>query len=186
LILDLLAYTDVSRTDFQKQAVNVETVCHYILRMFADEIARTDAEFSMNLPQKHVMGDRIGVERVLVNLVANALKFADPKRRSCIQISSERRTPNLRIRVEDNGIGLDPKYRERIFGVFEKLSTGGNLVGTGIGLAIVKRSVEKMGGAVGVESTPGQGSCFWFELTEAVPKEGPVFAVREMAGHERV
>lgn len=186
LILDLLAYTDVSRTDFQKQPVNVETVCHNILRMFADEIARTGAEFSWDLPQKHVLGDRIGVERVLVNLVANALKFADPKRRLRIQISSERRSPNLRICVQDNGIGLEPKYRERIFGVFEKLSPGGNLVGTGIGLAIVKRSVEKMGGAVGVESALGRGSCFWFELTEAAPKEEPVVRVRELAHQERV
>lgn len=186
LILDLLAYTDVSRSDFQKQVVNLEVVCHNILRMFADEIARTGAEFSINLPQKHVLGDRAGVERVLVNLVANALKFADPKRRLRIQISSERRLANLRICVEDNGIGLDTKYRERIFGVFEKLSTGGNLVGTGIGLAIVKRSVEKMGGAVGVESAPGRGSRFWFELSEAAPKEEPIFAKRELAHHERV
>lgn len=185
LILDLLAYTDLSRSDFQRQVVNVEAVCLGILRMFSDEIARTHAEVSLNFPRKHVLGDRIGVERVLVNLVANALKFADPKRTPRIQISSEKRASNLRISVEDNGIGLDPKYGERIFGVFERLSTGGNLVGTGIGLAIVKRSVEKMGGAVGFESALGQGSRFWFELSEAAPKE-PVAAVRELAQLERV
>ena len=67
------------------------------------------------------------------------------------------------FRIIDNGIGIDPRYRERIFGVFERLSPADN-PGTGIGLAIVKRSVEKMGGTVGVESTLGEGSRFWFRL----------------------
>jgi len=69
--------------------------------------------------------------------------------------------------VIDNGIGIDPRYRDRIFGVFERLSPQDNPTGTGIGLAIVKRSVEKMGGAVGIESTLGKGSRFWFSLAAA-------------------
>jgi signal transduction histidine kinase len=184
LILDLLAYTDLSRSDFQKQVVNLDAICEKVLRMFADEIARTDAEVSVDLPAKCILGDRVGVERVLVNLIANALKFSDPGRLPRIQILSERKPPNVRISVVDNGIGLDPKYRERIFGVFERLSPGGNLVGTGIGLAIVKRSVEKMGGAVGVESAPGTGSTFWFELSEVVQKEPA--RPRQLAEQERV
>lgn len=168
LILDLLAYTDLTRADFRRQPVDLRWVCQAVRRMFADEIEKEKAGLSDELRVKYVLGDPAGVERVIVNLVGNALKFAHPERAPRIHIVSERKFPNVRICVEDNGIGLDPKYRERIFGVFERLTPTGNSMGTGIGLAIVKRSVEKMGGAVGVESTPGEGSCFWFELAEAL------------------
>jgi signal transduction histidine kinase len=171
LILDLLAYTDLGRADFQKQVVDLEAVCREVLRTFADEIQKIDAEVSVKLPARYVLADRAGVERVLVNLMTNALKFSDQHRRLRIQVFSEKRQSHVRISVADNGIGIDPRFRHRIFGVFERLSPGGSSTGTGIGLAIVKRSVEKMGGCVGMESTPDEGSCFWFELSEAVQKE---------------
>jgi signal transduction histidine kinase len=171
LILDLLTYTDLGRADFQSQAVDLEVVCREVQRMFTDEIKRTNAEISVELPARYVLADRAGVERVLVNLMANALKFSTGSRWPRIQISSRRKSPRVRISVTDNGIGIDPRFRERIFGVFERLSPGGSPGGTGIGLAIVKRSVEKMRGLVGLESKPGEGSSFWFELSEAVQKE---------------
>jgi len=164
LILDLLAYTDLSRDDFQRTAVDLNAVTRRILRVFSDEIARARAEISVEFPVAYVMADPSGVERVLMNLVANALKFSNPDRRLCLRICSEKEPPNVRISVVDNGIGIDPRFRERIFGVFERLSPQDNPTGTGIGLAIVKRSVEKMSGTVGVESTPGVGSRFWFKL----------------------
>ena len=172
LILDLLAYTDLTRADFRKQPVNVEQVFRVILRIFRDEIAIKKASVSEDLRAKYVLGDPAGIERVLLNLVGNALKFAHPDRAARILVRAEKNGSCVRVSVEDNGIGLDPKYRERIFGVFQRLSSAANPVGTGIGLAIVKRSVEKMGGRVGVDSTPGMGSCFWFELAEATP--GPL------------
>jgi signal transduction histidine kinase len=167
LILDLLAYTDLSREDFQRTPVDLNSVTRKILRVYSDEIERAGAEISVELPAAHVMADPAGVERVLMNLVANALKFSSPDRRLCVRICSEKDPPNVRISVVDNGIGIDPRYRDRIFGVFERLSPQDNRTGTGIGLAIVKRSVEKMGGTVGVESTLGKGSRFWFCLAAA-------------------
>jgi signal transduction histidine kinase len=167
LIMDLLAYTDLGRADFQKQPVDLNKVCQEILRMFADEIGRTRAEVSIELPVTHLMGDSAGVQRVLVNLLANSLKFTHPDRLPRVRILSESKSPNVRVCVSDNGAGIDPKYCDRIFGVFERLSSTSNPLGTGIGLAIVKRSVEKMGGRVGVDSSLGTGSCFWFELGEA-------------------
>ena len=184
LILDLLAYTDLGRADFRKQMVDLDKTCQKVLRMFADEIERTGAEVSIDLSADQVMGDPAGVERVLVNLLANALQFTHPDRSPSIQIVSERKSPNVRVCVADNGIGIDSKYRDRIFGVFERLSSAGNSVGTGIGLAIVKRSVEKMGGVVGVDSAPGAGSRFWFELSEASRKK-PAPAL-QLAEHEQV
>lgn len=167
LILDLLAYTDLSREDFQKTPVDLNLVVRRILRVFTDEIGRVGAEISVELPATHVMADPAGVERVLMNLVANALKFSSPDRQLSVRILSEKEGSNVRISVADNGIGIDPRFRERIFGVFERLSPQDSPTGTGIGLAIVKRSVEKMGGTVGVESTPGVGSRFWFSLAGA-------------------
>lgn len=184
LILDLLAYTDLTRADFQKQTIYLDSVCQNVLRMFADEIRRTGAQVTTEFSAIQVVGDRAGIERVLVNLLANALKFTAADRPPRIQIVSEARHPNVRVSVGDNGIGLDSKYCERIFGVFQRLSNQGNSSGTGIGLATVKRSVEKMGGNVGVDSIPGVGSTFWFELPEAVQKEPE--PVLQFAGHERV
>ncbi len=172
LILDLLAYTDLSRKDFQTTPVDLNTVTKRIRRVFADEIERINGQFSVELTTTYVMADPAGVERVLMNLVANALKFSSPDRPPHVKICSEMDPPNVRVSVIDNGIGIDPRFRERIFGVFERLSPTDNPNGTGIGLAIVKRSVEKMGGTVGVESTPGVGSRFWFVLS-AAPQPAP-------------
>jgi signal transduction histidine kinase len=73
----------------------------------------------------------------------------------------------VRLWVEDNGIGIDPQYHQKIFGMFERLVSDREFEGTGIGLAIVHKAVERMGGRVGVESQPGDGSRFWIELPRA-------------------
>lgn len=184
LILDLLTYTDLSRESFRKTAVDLNPIARKILGIFADEIERSGAEISIDLSAAHVMADPAGVERVLMHLVANALKFSDSKRPPHVSICSVKESSNVRISVIDNGMGIEPRYRERIFGVFERLSPQGERTGTGIGLAIVKRSVEKMGGSVGVESTPGVGSRFWFSLA-AVPQPTSAPA-RDLAFHEQV
>jgi signal transduction histidine kinase len=184
LILDLLAYTELSRENIEKRPVDLETVALRVLRIFTDEIERIGAEISVELPAKDVLGDPAAIERVLMHLLANALKFSRPDRPLRVRISSEKEPSGVRISVVDNGIGIDPRFRERIFGVFERLSPSDNPAGTGIGLAIVKRSVEKMGGTVGVESTPGAGSHFWFKLPAAAPSKPQ--PAPELAAHEQV
>jgi signal transduction histidine kinase len=83
-----------------------------------------------------------------------------------VRVRSEPRKGRVRLWVEDNGIGIEAAYLERIFRVFERLNRQEEYPGTGIGLAIVRRAVERMGGRSGVESTPGQGSRFWIDLHE--------------------
>jgi signal transduction histidine kinase len=84
-----------------------------------------------------------------------------------VTVRTEPRGPAVRIWVEDQGIGIEPRYHARIFGIFERLHTLREYDGTGIGLAIVRKAVERMGGTVGFESTPGVGTRFWIELPAA-------------------
>lgn len=99
---------------------------------------------------------------VLLNLVSNALKFVKPGEQPQIRIRSEKVDGRVRLCVEDNGIGIDPKNFGRLFEMFQPLNS--EYPGTGIGLAIVRKAVERMGGVVNVESEPGKGSRFWIEL----------------------
>ena len=114
-----------------------------------------------------VLADPKILVQILVNLLDNALKSTPRNAIPRVEIYAEPRAQMIRICVKDNGIGVESQYRERIFGAFERLRSAGDDGGTGIGLAIVKPRVERMGGRVGVESEPGQGSTFWFELQSA-------------------
>ncbi|HXE57410.1 MAG TPA: PAS domain S-box protein, partial [Gemmatimonadales bacterium] len=110
--------------------------------------------------------------QALANLLSNARKFVapgvTPRVRVWAQTDGAARPRRVRVWVEDNGIGIDPRYHDRIFEGFERLHPAGVYPGTGVGLAIVRRGLERMGGRVGVESAPGEGSRFWIELPVAL------------------
>ena len=118
-----------------------------------------------------VQGDAALLHQIVQNLVDNAAKYRDPNRPPEISVTAEREgsddddgTPWWRISVHDNGLGIAPEQVEKVFDVFTRVQQGTRLSGTGIGLATVKRAVERHGGTIGVESTPGGGSTFWFTL----------------------
>ena len=100
----------------------------------------------------------------LSNLVSNAAKFVAPGTTPRIHIYTEPRDDRVRIWVEDNGLGIDPAYHGKIFGLFERAGNVRDHDGTGVGLAIVARASQRMGGSCGVESSLGSGSRFWIEL----------------------
>jgi signal transduction histidine kinase len=102
------------------------------------------------------------------NLLSNALKYVPEGVSPRVTVRAEDRDGRVRLWVEDNGIGIPPEYHERIFRVFERLHPPEVYSGTGIGLAIVRRAIERMSGQTGLESTPGQGSRFWIELPRGV------------------
>ena len=104
---------------------------------------------------------------MLVNLLDNALKFVPNERAPKISVNCERRGDAMRISVRDNGIGIPREHHQRIFRIFERLHGVEAYPGTGIGLALVQKAAERMSGAVGVESAPGDGSAFWIELPSA-------------------
>jgi signal transduction histidine kinase len=102
--------------------------------------------------------------QILANLLSNAVKFVAPGVQPQIKVWAQEQDNWVRLWVEDNGIGIEPKYQEQIFGVFERLHGRETYPGTGIGLAIVRKGAERLGGQAGVESVPTQGSRFWVEL----------------------
>jgi signal transduction histidine kinase len=102
--------------------------------------------------------------QVLANLVGNALKYVPAGKAPEVRITAKREENRVRLWVDDNGIGIPSEQQEKIFGIFVRLHSREVYEGTGIGLAIVRRAVERMGGRVGVESEPGKGSRFWVEV----------------------
>ncbi len=110
-----------------------------------------------------VHGDRIQLCRLFQNLVGNAIKYRHPDRPPCIKISAERRAADWVFSVKDNGVGIEPEYTEKVFGIFKRLH-GRDNPGTGMGLAICRKIVTRHGGRIWVESTPDFGSTFYFTL----------------------
>jgi PAS domain S-box-containing protein len=165
LIQDLLAYSRLTRIDLALENVNTSDVVEVALHNLEHDIARAEAAIEIDPVLPTVRATRAVLTQVLTNLISNAVKFGGERPR--IRIRTDREGGRARLWIEDRGIGIDPKHHERIFRAFERLHTAERYPGTGIGLAIVRRGVERLGGRVGVESAEGAGSRFWIELQEA-------------------
>lgn len=167
LIQDLLAYSRVSRNDMDLANVSLGDVVHDALAQVEGDVAASGAAVTVAPDLPAVRAHRVALVQSVANLVANGLKFVPKGRVPALRVSAERENGVTRLWVEDNGIGIDAAHHERVFGVFERLHESESYPGTGIGLAIVRKSVERMGGRVGVVSAVGQGSRFWIELQSA-------------------
>lgn len=165
LIDEVLEYSRASRRDIELEPVPLEAVVETVLERLTVAAAEAPPPVAVAHPLPSVLGYGPILDQIIGNLVSNALKFTRPGVAPQVVIRSERRKGWVRLWVEDNGIGIRPEDRERIFRVFER-ANGGH-PGTGIGLATVRRGVERLGGQVGVESEPGVGSRFWIELRSA-------------------
>jgi signal transduction histidine kinase len=164
LILDLLDYSRVTRQDVQIEPVNLEVLTTDTLRQMEAEIRERQAEVVVEKPLPVVLGHALTLGQTLTNLISNAIKFVAPGVKPRVHIRAVRGTGMVRLEVEDNGIGIEPEYQDRIFRIFERLHPVELYPGTGIGLAIVRKAMERMGGRSGVESELGRGSRFWIEI----------------------
>jgi PAS domain S-box-containing protein len=164
LIQDLLAFGRLSRSDYRMYALEVEPVVDHILAQYP---GFEQAAVTVKRPLGRVIGQDSLLTQVLSNLLGNALKFVPKGRVPRIELGVERGGGRARVVVADNGVGLTAEERARLFRPFTRLHSAAEFEGTGIGLAIVKKAAERMGGAVGVESEPGVGSRFWVELPDA-------------------
>ena len=167
LISDLLAYSRVSRESVKAVRVELASAVQEAWLRLNTEGNDKQATMTVTSHLPAVLGHPTLVVQILNNFFANAIKFVSPNVTPQIKIYAEQRNGNVRLWVEDNGIGIQPEYQERIFGIFECLHPGDVYPGTGIGLAIVRKGIERMNGKVGVESKFGEGSRFWIELPRA-------------------
>ncbi len=167
LILDLLDYSRTGRVDRPLEPVSL---CEVMAEVAGNLKARIDDVggqliFSPSLPT--IFGDRLELVRLFQNLIANAFKYHAADRLPRVSVEGRRRHKEWIVTVADNGIGIDPQYFERIFGIFQRLHARNEYEGTGIGLAICKKIVEHHKGRIWVQSTPGQGSEFFVSFPAA-------------------
>jgi signal transduction histidine kinase/CHASE3 domain sensor protein len=172
LITDLLGYSRLSRAQISIQPVDLNVVVREALKQLDAQIKQQQAQIQVNNSLPQVLAHRPTLVQVVTNLLNNAIKFVQPDKQPIVQIYSEeynqQATTWIKLWVVDNGIGIAPEHQDRIFRVFERLHGIEAYPGTGIGLAIVRKSLEKMGGFCGVESELGTGSRFWIALPKAV------------------
>jgi PAS domain S-box-containing protein len=165
LIRDLLEYGRLSHEAISLAPVDLRQTVQAVLRAVAGEIQQRRARVRFGREDwPRVVGNERLLEQILTNFVSNALLYAPPDREPEIAISAESEGGKAVLRVQDNGIGIPPEHIGRVFEPFIRLPNATNAPGTGMGLAIVKKAAERLNGAVGADSTPGKGSCFWLEL----------------------
>ncbi|MBA4137993.1 MAG: hypothetical protein C0518_11805 [Opitutus sp.] len=164
LINDLLTFSRVSREVVEVKPLSLRDAVHDAVREVQHRWPGAVFELPVALPG--VLAQPTLLAQALVNLLDNAAKFVAPGTRPQVKITAEERPRRVRLFVRDNGIGIKPELHARLFRVFERLHSQG-YDGTGIGLAIVRRAMERMGGAVGIESDGRHGSAFWIELPTA-------------------
>jgi PAS domain S-box-containing protein len=163
LINDLLAYSRVGTHGEQFAPTDLNTTLEAALANLKLAIEESGAQvLPTRLPT--VVADAAQITQLLQNLIGNALKFRRPQTPPEIRIAVEPQSQEWLVYVRDNGIGVDPKYAQRIFEIFQRLHSASEYPGTGIGLAICKKIVERHGGRIWVESTSGQGATFYFTL----------------------
>jgi len=163
LINDLLAYSRVGSRGAEFAPTDVTQVVETCVAHLQNEIDENDAVVSGGeLPT--VVADSHQLTMLFQQLIGNALKYRTRERAPRVHIEAERNVNEWVFSVQDNGIGIEPEYHERIFVIFQRLHGKGEYSGTGIGLAVAKKIVERHGGRIWVESTPGDGSTFYFTL----------------------
>jgi PAS domain S-box-containing protein len=170
-IRDLLDYGKVVRGDLPMAPVDSGALIDEIVTTYPNfQPAKCDIQVLGALPQ--VQANAAALTQVISNLLDNAVKFVKPGAFPHVRIRAEEIDGWVRLWFEDEGIGIDGRSHKRIFGIFQSLHPHGAYEGTGIGLAIVRRAVERMGGKVGVQSEPGHGSRFWVDLKKGIKETG--------------
>jgi light-regulated signal transduction histidine kinase (bacteriophytochrome) len=194
LIDDLLDLSRAGRILNTLQTFDLNETLDMVRGDLANLIQRKNAQVRVAAPLPRVVGDPQRVAQLLNNLVGNGLKYNQAAVPEVLLGASPATTGNgdagsqVVVFVRDNGIGIDPKYHEQIFGIFRRLHLPEEYEGTGAGLAICKKIVEAHGGRIWVESQPGQGSTFFFTMRNAAPREAdpaPAEPARRLAANSQ-
>jgi len=165
LITDLLAFSRVGKAEVLVRLIDCKPLLDEVLQSLGKAIEDSRATVNVGrLPL--VSAERTQLAQVFQNLIGNAIKFSG-ETPPIVDVSATRQGENWLFSVTDNGIGIDLQFGERIFTIFQRLHKRGEYDGTGIGLAIVKKIVERHGGTINVKSAPGEGSTFTFSIPVA-------------------
>lgn len=164
MIADVLAYSNADLGELARGPVDLRAIA----REVTDESAPLYPGAQVVIGDLPVVdADRTMVRQILANLIGNALKFSARAAQPRVEVTREDSSGAVAIAVRDNGVGFDPARTQRLFGLFQRLHTEKAFPGSGVGLAIVKRLVERHGGTIACEAAPGQGAKFVLTLGEA-------------------
>ncbi|MBA3032963.1 MAG: hypothetical protein FP818_07760 [Rhodocyclaceae bacterium] len=164
LIEDLLTYSRMERRSLQNQGVDLERLVATILDERKADIEAMGMTVAVSLLGLSVRADAEGMAIVMRNLVDNAIKFTRDSRPPTLSIRGTAAEKSVILEVTDNGIGFDMQFHDRIFDIFQRLQRSEDYPGTGVGLAIVHKAMQRMGGRIWATSSPGQGATFYLEL----------------------
>lgn len=165
LINGLLAYSRIETHGQEARVLNCDQVVRGVLGNLHALIEESDAQVHLDtLPE--VRADEVQLIQLFQNLIGNALKYRHPERVPELHIRARRDGAHWQFSVQDNGLGIDPRYHETIFVIFQRLHPQNDIPGTGIGLSICRKIVDRHGGRIWLESVPGEGSTFFFTLPD--------------------
>lgn len=165
LIDDILQYSRLGRAEMNISNVDVQSLVHNIVRELKQAYDHPKIEVDIN-KLKPISGDHVLIKQMFQNLIDNAIKYSSKNEVIEIEIGCRQKAGKTQFFVKDNGAGFDEKYQDKIFGVFQRLHSSNEFKGTGVGLAIVKRIVEKHQGSIWAESSKGSGATFYITLGE--------------------
>ncbi|MET0263396.1 MAG: PAS domain-containing protein [Rariglobus sp.] len=166
LVRDILTYSRVAKEDIKLTAIPLQAFLENLLPQLPN-LQPPLAHVHYPLPLPTLLAHEAYLSQIFSNLLGNAIKFVAPGTIPVIDISIEDEGDFVKIRIKDNGLGIAPEHFSRIFNIFGRVYPDKKFEGTGIGLSIVKKAVQRMGGVVGVESKLGEGSCFWFTVRKS-------------------
>ena len=168
LIDDLLKFGQLTHQRVEMSTISVKNVCEEVVSQMKDQIAAADGEVRLDIADESAQGNAFLLNQALTNLVGNGLKFVRKGMPPVITMRARKERGWVIIQVEDNGIGIAEEFHKKVFGLFHRLHDYRDYPGTGIGLAIVQKSVERMGGRIELKSTPQKGTTFSIRLRAAL------------------
>ena len=168
LIEDLLQYSRLERSQIRKEPVALKSMVELLLKMNKAELDEHHFKVDVDILETDIIADPSGLQIALRNLIENAIKFSKQADTPHISIRCTQNADNWSIMVVDNGVGFSMKYSKRIFEIFQRLHKAEDYPGTGIGLAMVDKATQRMGGKVWAESELGKGTIFTMEIPKQI------------------
>jgi len=171
LIDDLLEYSRLERRELKSDRIELASLVDTVVEQTRREGSEEQVNFVININGESIVGDANAIHQALRNYVDNAVKFSRKVSAPRIEISSTETPKSVVLSVRDNGVGFDMQYHDRIFNIFQRLNSIEDYPGTGVGLAIVRKSMERMGGRAWAESELGRGATFYLEIPKSLEGE---------------